>query len=81
MNQHVKKWGNSLALRIPASISAELGLKENDEVEIREEDGRLVVEKKGASQEPTLDELIAGITPENRHEPIDWGPAVGKEFW
>ncbi|MGL5063021.1 MAG: AbrB/MazE/SpoVT family DNA-binding domain-containing protein [Microcoleus sp.] len=27
-----------------------------------------------------LDEMIAGITPENRHEEIDFGPPVGKEF-
>jgi antitoxin MazE len=28
----------------------------------------------------TLDELIAQITPENRHEEFDWGPDVGKEI-
>ena len=27
------------------------------------------------------DELIAGITPENRHPEVDWGPDVGKERW
>ena len=31
--------------------------------------------------EMTLDELIANITPENRHEVFDWGPPVGKEIW
>jgi hypothetical protein len=35
-----------------------------------------------ATQEPTLDELIAGVTPENTHAETDWGPDVGKErFW
>jgi antitoxin component of MazEF toxin-antitoxin module len=29
----------------------------------------------------TLDELLAGITPANLHEKIDWEPAVGKEVW
>jgi hypothetical protein len=28
----------------------------------------------------TIDELIAEITPENRHGEIDFGPPVGKEF-
>ncbi len=28
----------------------------------------------------TLDEMCAKITPENRHEEIDWGPDVGKEI-
>lgn len=28
-----------------------------------------------------LEELVAGITPENRHEEWDIGPPVGKEIW
>lgn len=28
----------------------------------------------------TLDEMCARITPENRHEAVDWGPDVGKEI-
>jgi len=32
---------------------------------------------------PTLAELVAQITPKNRHGEIDWGPDQGKEkvFW
>ena len=29
----------------------------------------------------SLEELVAGITPENLHEETDWGPAVGRESW
>lgn len=29
---------------------------------------------------PTLAELLAGITPENLHEEIDFGPPVGEEL-
>lgn len=29
----------------------------------------------------TLEELCAGITPENIQREIDWGPPVGKEIW
>ncbi|MDE2859749.1 MAG: hypothetical protein OXN94_18015 [Chloroflexota bacterium] len=29
----------------------------------------------------TLEELVAQITPENRHREIDIGSAVGKEIW
>ena len=33
-------------------------------------------------ENPTLEELISGITPENRHPEVDCGLAVGKErFW
>jgi len=80
MNQHVKKWGNSLAVRIPAPLSAALGLKEDDAVEMREEDGRLVIQKT-VRKHPTLDELLAKVTPDNVHPETDWGPAVGREHW
>jgi len=29
----------------------------------------------------TLEDMLANITPENRHEEIDSGPAQGKEYW
>ena len=32
---HVEKWGNSLAIRLPASIVESLELKEGDAIEIR----------------------------------------------
>ena len=36
---------------------------------------------KQPDKELTLDDLIANITPENRHAAIEWGPPVGKEIW
>jgi hypothetical protein len=30
---------------------------------------------------PTLDELVARITDENRHGETDWGEVVGNEGW
>lgn len=38
----VAKWGNSLAIRIPADVARELGLKEGDDVEICALDDRQV---------------------------------------
>ena len=32
---HVSRWGNSLAVRLPAGVVEELGLKEGDEIELR----------------------------------------------
>jgi antitoxin component of MazEF toxin-antitoxin module len=39
--------------------------------------------EEGQKRKPkyTLAELLAKITPENRHEYIDFGPTVGKEVW
>ena len=78
MRAKITRWGNSLALRLPKSLSSELGLSEDGIVELRVSDGRLLVEP--VKTAPTLEELVAGITPENRHQEVDWGPAVGGEF-
>jgi len=32
---HVAKWGNSLAVRLPAAVVEALGLEEGDQIEIR----------------------------------------------
>ena len=43
----VAKWGNSLAVRLPAKLVAELGLAEGDEIEVvRATPERLEIEKK-----------------------------------
>lgn len=81
MTASIKKWGNSAAVRIPASTLAAAGLKPDDRVDVREEDGRRIVIEKARGAAVSLQELIDGITPDNRHEETDWGPAVGKEFW
>lgn len=40
----VAKWGNSLAVRIPADVARSLGLKEGDDVELKAlSDGELAV--------------------------------------
>lgn len=80
MGQHVKKWGNSLAVRIPAFLSAAIDLKEDDAVDLREENGKLVIEKKRHAH-PKLDELLSRISPETLHDETDWGPATGREVW
>ena len=45
----VSKWGNSLAVRLPAKLVEELGLKEGDEIEMRRAtDGAVEIEKRQA---------------------------------
>lgn len=76
----VQKWGDSLALRIPKALAEEAGLKAGSEVELRVENGCLTIYPPGVPHY-TLEELVAQITPENRHDEVDWGPPVGKEVW
>ncbi len=47
-------------------------------------DGKLVIEIARSPRRKrryALDKLVAGITPDNRHEEIEWGPPVGNEVW
>jgi antitoxin MazE len=55
----VAKWGNSLAVRIPAGVASDLNLKEGDEIDILAVDyaGRAI----GASRKLTKDEIIVEL--------------------
>jgi antitoxin MazE len=59
MDIQLKKWGNSLGLRIPRQLAESFGWDENSTVEILETDGALVIRKKGIAT--SLDELLASI--------------------
>ena len=71
------KWGNSLAIRIPKAVAEKARMKEGDAVELIAGQGR--IELRRAERIPSLDELIAKITPENRYDETDWGADVGRE--
>ena len=79
MRSRVSRWGNSLAIRIPASFSREVRIEAGDAVEFRVEDGRMVITP--VRKTYTLDELLAGITEDNLHNETEWGPPVGGEAW
>jgi antitoxin MazE len=80
MTVTIKKWGNSAAIRIPAAVLEATRLRLDEPVEIRVDEGRIVIEPIRAKTYD-INELINQITPENRHELIEWGPPVGKEIW
>ncbi len=65
METRVGKWGNSLAVRIPRAFVREAPLEEGATVELSMSDGRLIVTP--IRRAYRLDQLVAGITPENRH--------------
>ena len=80
MKTRVQRWGNSLALRIPKSFADDAGLDHGALVDVSLVEGRLVVTPVTAPSY-TLDELVAGITDENRHGEEAIGPSVGNEAW
>ena len=79
MKASVKKWGNSAAVRIPASVMEATHLDLDDIVEVREEKGRIVIEPL-RPRKYALQDLLKGITAKNLHEAVDFGPPEGKEI-
>jgi antitoxin MazE len=80
MRLAVRKWDNSASIRIPAALMEAVHLKIDDPVEVREEGGRIIIEPI-ADKTCDLDVLLAGITPENLHDEVGTGRAVGNEIW
>jgi antitoxin MazE len=73
----IVKWGNSLAVRIPKPVAEEAGVREGDPIVIEAAAGQISLRRK--QRIPTLKELVAQITPENRHEETPTGVERGKE--
>lgn len=80
MQSRVQKWGNSLALRIPKSFAAEIGLVDEMPVELSLVDGTLVIAP--LTRAPyELDDLLDMITDDNLHAEIATAAPVGSEVW
>jgi antitoxin MazE len=74
----VKKWGNSLAIRIPRDVVHSLDIVNDTIVEMSVKEGTLVIRPQ---KEDHLEALVEKITPENLHGEIDTVEAVGNEEW
>ena len=80
METRIGKWSNSLALRIPRSIAARVGITLNAAVELTPQGEQLVVSvlERPATE---LDDLLALVTEDNVHGEVETGPSVGGEAW
>ena len=80
MKTEIRRWGNSLALRIPQAFAAETSLLEGSVVDLALHRGRLVITPP-RRKKYRLADLLRGIKPGRRHGEQFTGDAVGKEFW
>lgn len=78
MEATIKKWGNSPALRLPATLmrAASLGLEQR--VNVSAVKGKIIIEPIDAVAYD-LDDLLKGITPANTHAEASFGSPVGLE--
>lgn len=80
MQTKIKKWGNSLALRIPKLFALDANLKINKVVDISIDKGSIIITPID-EKEYSLKKLLEGVTKNNLHEEFDTGAQVGKEIW
>ena len=80
MEIHTGQLDDGLALTIPEAFASQLGLEPNSSVDITLQGSAIIICR--ANQPPVLlDDLLARVTDENRHDEIDTGEAVGRELW
>lgn len=80
MKTRVQKWGNSLAIRIPQALAAELGLSSGSIADLRTHEGKLEVVP--ITEETTeLARLLELVTEDNLHGEVDTGESAGREEW
>jgi antitoxin MazE len=74
----VKKWGNSLGIRIPNLIVRELSLKDGSFVDSRDKKGEIGIKPKGGNR---LSEIVSKINEKNIHGEVETNGPVGNEIW
>ncbi|MGV8125255.1 MAG: AbrB/MazE/SpoVT family DNA-binding domain-containing protein [Candidatus Xenobiia bacterium LiM19] len=80
MRLKVRKWGNSLAIRIPKDIASLSSIHLNTCIEVEVGDKYLVL-KPVEEHQPALSDLIEKITHLNLHSEISSGEPQGNEIW
>ncbi|MBN2544077.1 AbrB/MazE/SpoVT family DNA-binding domain-containing protein [bacterium] len=80
MDTKIKKWGNSLAVRIPNAFVKESNLHDGSEVDMKLENGKLIIFPK-KQNEFVLKDLLKKINKGNIHGEINTGEPVGVERW
>ncbi len=80
MKTAVRRWGNSLALRIPSAFVTKTQISEGSKVEVTLRSGTIVV-RPMVRKHYALKDLLKRVTPANLHNSISTGRAAGQEVW
>lgn len=79
MQTEVKKWGNSLGVRLPRHITESASLREGTPIKLTVEDGKVVL--RPTRQKFKLAELLKGHEKPEAGVEFDWGKPQGDEVW
>jgi antitoxin MazE len=78
MEVELKKWGNSLAFRVPKDLAKTLQITEGQKLEIElTEDGVLLKTKRRRSR-LKLEDMLENLGPLKE---VEWGQPLGEEVW
>lgn len=82
MLARIQKWGNSQGLRLTKNLLADAQVEVGDEVDIRVEDGTIIIRPaRSIRGSHRLEDLVAEIPENYRTGEVEWGEPVGGEVW
>ncbi len=80
ITQSLQKWGNGTGIRIPKKVVEAAKLEINQPLEVTLKGKSIVLTPIDKDRDFTLETMLKGVTPENMHPAINWGPDVGNEI-
>lgn len=80
MEVRLQKWGNSLGIRIPSNLLKSLNLKVNDNIELIQEDDKIIISK-SKNKKIFLEQLFKEYNGKNLTKEFEWDESVGREIW
>ncbi len=79
MKIKLQKWGNSIGIRIPSSVLKSFNLKENDIIDLKEEEDRIVITK-SLNKNISLLERFSNYKGNSLAKEFVWDEPKGKEI-
>ena len=81
MTTTIQKWGNSQGIRIPKMLLDSVNWSENEQITIKVDNGKLIIEKTKEKKKKNIKELFKNYKGNYEPEKIDWGEPKGEEIW
>ena len=79
MKATLQKWGNSLGVRIPATVARAPDLKLDSVVDLQIEDGKIVLIPQRKKKRYELSDLLGFVTPNNQPKGNITPSFIGKD--
>ncbi|MEG0179746.1 MAG: AbrB/MazE/SpoVT family DNA-binding domain-containing protein [Oscillospiraceae bacterium] len=81
MTTAIQKWGNSQGIRLPKYILDAVQWQDNEEITIKAEGDKIIIEKAEKIEQKNIKELFADFEGQYVPTEINWGSPIGKEIW